>query len=86
MNTNELLEKLNKFFDLSKKKQRKKHEKLLKIIGKLEDKKNRLENEVIKESKKDETSERYHDLSQELKVISRLIKNAKKHDSKDASS
>ena len=80
MDTNELVEKLNAFFDLSKKKKRKKHKKLLKIVQKLEEQKSRLELEVVEESKRDDTSDRYRELSQELKVISKLIKKAKKQD------
>ena len=80
MDTNELVEKLEAFFDLSKKKKQKKHEKLLKIVQKLEDNKSRLELEVMEESKRDDTSDRYRELSQELKVISKLIKKAKKQD------
>ena len=38
MDTTKLVGKLEDFFDLSKKKQRKKHDKLVKIIGKLEKK------------------------------------------------
>jgi hypothetical protein len=78
MDTNKLVGKLERFFDLSKKKQEKKHDKLLKIIKKLENKKSLLEVEVMEESKNDETSTRYQDLSKELKVISELIKKAKK--------
>ena len=80
MDTNELVEKLEAFFDLSKKKKKKKHEKLLKIVQKLEEQKSRLELEVVEESKRDDTSDRYRELSQELKVISKLIKKAKKQD------
>jgi len=78
MDTNKLVGKLEEFFDLSKMKQKDKHNKLLKIIEKLESKKSRLEVEVMEESKNDETSTRYQDLSKELKVISELIKKAKK--------
>lgn len=80
MNMNKLLKKLEDFFDLSTQKQEKKHKKLLKIIKKLEEKKIDLDEAVIKESKIDDTSERYHELSKESKVISKLIKKAKKHD------
>ena len=80
MDTNELVEKLDAFFDLSKKKKRKKHKKLLKIVQKLEEQKSRLELEVVEESKRDDTSDRYRELSQELKVISKLIRKAKKQD------
>jgi hypothetical protein len=78
MDTNKLIGKLEDFFDLSKNKQKDKHDKLIKIIGKLENKKSRLEVEVMEESKNDETSTRYHDLSKELQVLSELIKKAKK--------
>jgi len=78
MDTNKLVGKLERFFDLSKKKQEAKHGKLLKIIEKLESKKSILEIEMMEESKSDETSARYQDLSKELKVISELIKKAKK--------
>jgi hypothetical protein len=78
MDTNKLIGKLEDFFDLSKNKQKDKHDKLIKIIGKLENKKSRLEVEVVAESKNDETSTRYHDLSKELQVLSELIKKAKK--------
>jgi len=78
MNTSKLINKLESFFNLSIKKQEKKRDKLSKIIEKLEYKKSQLEIEVINESKSDETSASYHELSEELKVISRLIKKAKK--------
>ena len=78
MGTSKLIGKLEQFFDLSKNKQQEKHDKLLKIIAKLENKKSRLEVEVIEESKTDDTSTRYHDLSKELLVLSELIKKAKK--------
>ena len=78
MDTNKLISKLENFFDLSKNKQKDKHDKLLRIIEKLETKKVKLEIEVMEESKKDETSSRYLDLSKELKVLSELVKKAKK--------
>ena len=77
MGTNKLVEKLEDFFDLSKKKQRKKHDKLLKIINKLEKKKYRLEHKAQKEKETDATSSRYRDLERELQVISSLISKAK---------
>ena len=85
MDTNEFVDKVEGFFDLSKKKKKKKHKKLLKIIKKLEAKRSDLELEVIEESKKDDTSSRYHELRQELKVVSKLIKKAKKQDLADSS-
>jgi hypothetical protein len=78
MDTNKLIGKLEDFFDLSKNKQKDKHDKLLRIIEKLETKKVKLEIKVMEESKKDETSNRYLDLSKELKVLSELVKKAKK--------
>ena len=80
MNMNKWLKKLEDFFDLSKHEQEKKHKKLLKIIRKLEEKKLNLEEKMVRESKANETSRRYHDLTKELKVVSKLLKKAKKHD------
>ena len=54
MGTNKLVENLEDFFDLSKKKQRKKRDKLLKIIKQLEKKKTRLEQKVEKERANEE--------------------------------
>jgi len=79
MNIKEVMEKLDGYFDLSKKKQIEKHEKLLKIINKLETKKSELKEVMIIESEIDNTSEKFHDLKKELKVISKLLKKAKKH-------
>ena len=78
MGTSKLIGKLEGFFDLSKNKQKNKHDKLLKIIAKLESKKSLLEVEVMEESKINDTSTRHHDLSKELQVLSELIKKAKK--------
>jgi Mg2+ and Co2+ transporter CorA len=80
MNTDKLVKKLQKFFDLSTKKQSKKHDKLLEIIDKLEHKKDKLEKELFEVSEQDATSTRYHELSRELSVIGKLIKNAKERD------
>jgi flagellar biosynthesis chaperone FliJ len=80
MGTNKLVEKLEKFFDLSKEKQNKKHEKLLKIIAKLEKKKSRLEQKAQKEGMSDVTSSSYQDLERELQVISSLISKARQKD------
>jgi len=77
MDTAKLVGKLEDFFDLSKKKQRKKHDKLSKIIGKLEEKKTSLEIEL---AGRDANGERYHDLKQELQVISDLIGKARQQD------
>ena len=83
MGTSKLVEKLDDFFDLSKKKQRKKHNKLLKITDKLEKKKTSLYREAWLEHEAHKSSDRYHDLTREMKVISKLIKKAKKHDVSD---
>lgn len=80
MGINKLWHKLDDFLDLSKQKQEKKHNKLLDIITKLEAKKLELEQEVIEESKVDDTSNKYLELSKKLNVVSNLIRKAKKHD------
>ena len=80
MGTSKLVEKLEKFFDLSKEKQHKKHEKLLKIINKLEKKKSRLEQKAQQEGVIDATSSGYQDLERELQVISSLINKARQND------
>ena len=80
MGINKLWHKLDDFLDLSKQKQEKKHNKLLNIIAKLEAKKLELEQEVIDESKVDDTSNKYLELSKKLNVVSNLIWKAKKHD------
>ncbi len=79
MNINKVMHKLDDYFDLSKKKQKEKRDKLLKIIGKLEEKKVELKAEMILESEKDDTSEAFYDLDKELKVISKLLKKAKQN-------
>jgi len=83
MGTNKLVEKLEKYFDLSKKKQRKKHDKLLKIIDKLEEEQSRLEKKAQKEREIDAASSRCQDLERELLVISGLISKAKQKDLTD---
>ena len=76
MNTNKLKKKLEEFFDFSKKKQKKKHDKFVKIVKKLEGKKSKTEIELANEGRRDESSKRYHELSHELKVITKLVKKA----------
>lgn len=80
MDTAKLIEKLEGYLDLSQKKRRKKHDKLLKIIRKLEARKSAIEAELVEQSKLDETSARYHELRQEMKIVTRLIKKAKQQD------
>lgn len=77
MGTHKLVEKLEDFLGLSEKKQYKKREKLEGIILKLQDKKMRLDKEIVIESEIDETSSRYHDLNKQRMVISRLLKKAR---------
>ena len=79
MNIDKVMNKLDDFFNQSASKQRKKHDKLLEIIEKLERKKAKLKAEMIIESEKDETSEAFHDMDKELKVISKLLKKARQH-------
>ena len=79
MNIKNIMQKLDDYFDLSKKKQKEKHDKLLKIISKLEQKKVQLKAEMIIESEKDETSETFYNLKKEKKVISKLLKKAKQN-------
>lgn len=83
MGTAKLIDKLEKFFDLSEKKQRKKHDKYLKIIRKLEKKKLKIEQQEQRERDIDATSHRYRDLKRELLVISSLISKAKRLDPGD---
>ena len=80
MNIKEVMQKLDDYFDLSKKKQKEKHDKLLQIITRLEQNKSELKTEMIIESEKDNTSEEFHDLQKELKVIARLLKKARQND------
>lgn len=77
MNIKKVMQKLDDYFDLSKKKQKEKHDKLLQIIERLEQKKSELKAEMIVESEKDTTTEDFHDLQKELKVISKLLKKAR---------
>lgn len=77
MNIKKVIQKLDDYFDLSKKKQKQKHDKLLHIIARLEQKKTELKAEMIVESEKDTTTEIFHDLQKELRVISKLLKKAR---------
>jgi len=79
MNIDKVMNKLDDFFNQSASKQKKKHDKLLAIIEKLELKKAELKTEMIIESERDETSEEFHDMDKELKVISKLLKKARQH-------
>ena len=79
MNIKKWQKKLDNSFNPSKDDQEKKHEKLSKIIRKLEEKKLKLEKALIKERKVDDTSHRYHEISKELKIVAKFIKKAKKN-------
>lgn len=84
MKIKKIMQKLDEYFDLSKKKQNEKHDKLLKIINNLEQKKSELKAERVLESERDDTSEEFHNLQKEIKVISKLLKKAKQHNAPDA--
>ena len=79
MNLNNLIGKLEDFFDLSDKKKRKKHDDILKIVKKLEDKKYKLKRQIQKESKKCKNSDACKKLCKEFKVVAKLLTKAKKH-------
>lgn len=79
MSSNKLMDKLEDYFDLSKKKQRKKKDKLLKIISKLEDKKAALKIEAARERRENSDGKASSDLCAEYKVVAKLLKKAKKH-------
>jgi len=74
-----MIDKLDEYFDMSKKKQKKKSEKIVKIISKLKDKESELKAELVEQSEKDDTSEKYYDLEKELKIITKLLIKAKKN-------
>ncbi|MDT8281261.1 MAG: hypothetical protein RQ982_00465 [Gammaproteobacteria bacterium] len=77
MNIKKIMQKLDNYFDLSKAKQSEKHDKLLKIIDNLQQKKSELKAVMMIESEIDETSEKFHDLKKELEVITKLLKKAR---------
>jgi len=83
MNMSKISDKLEDFFDLSKKKREKKHKKIEKIVKKLEEKTENLKEDVREAGKRDRDSGKYRELNRELKVASRLLEKAKKHASKD---
>ncbi len=78
MSIKKLLKQMDDFFDLSKKKQRKKREKLDKLIESLEIKKAKLKRNIRRETHKDKNSKKAYNLCKEFKVITRMIKKAKK--------
>ena len=81
MKIKELIDKVDDFFDLSKKKQKDKSDKLKKMIKSLEGKKDALKKEIRSEAKRDKKSKICYNLCKEFKVINKLLKKAKKHNS-----
>ena len=79
MQISKIMQKLDDYFSLSKIKQNEKNDKLLKIINNLQQKKSELKAEMIVESEKDDTSEEFYKLQKKLKVVSKLLKKAKQH-------
>jgi len=79
MKIKKAMEQLDVFFDLSKKKQNKKCDKLKKIILSLEEKKSDIKKQLKRESRKDKNSKECYELCKEFKVILKLIKKAKNH-------
>ena len=79
MKIKKAMEQLDDFFDLSKKKQNKRCDKLTKIILSLEEKKSDIKNQLKRETRKDKKSNECYELCKEFKVILKLIKKAKKH-------
>ncbi len=83
MGTSKLVEKLEDFFDLSKQKRRKKHDKYLKIVRQLEKRKSKLDKKIKREKAGDANSRRHKALIRELEVVSKLINKAEKQDPAD---
>lgn len=73
-----LKNKINNFFELSENTQNDKQDKLEKIIKSLRKKKRKLKKEIKHQGIKDKHCEKFNDLCKEFKVISKLIKKAKK--------
>ena len=78
MSIKDLLSRLDDFFDLSRKKQKKKADKLAKIICLLEEKKAELKKAVKQETKSGNRRKKIDNLCKEFKVLARMIKKAKK--------
>ncbi len=79
MKVKKIMEQVEDFFDLSKNKQKKKQDKLLKLIASLEQKKAVIKQEIKKEAKEDKHSKACYNLCKEFKVVNKLIKKAKKN-------
>ena len=78
MSIKKLLERLDDFFDQSKKKQKKKSDKLALIIKSLEEKKSELKKEMKTEAQINKHSKKIYNCCKEFKVISKMLKKAKK--------
>ncbi len=79
MKVKKIMEQVEDFFDLSKNKQKKKQDKLLKLIASLEQKKAMIKQEIKKEARADKHSKACYNLCKEFKVVNKLIKRAKKN-------
>ena len=80
MSIKDLLLQVDDFFDLSRKKQRKKREKLARLIISLEQKKSQIKSKMRRETRKDKKSKKVYNLCKEFKAITRLIKKARKRE------
>ena len=81
MKIKDLMENIDDFFDLSKKKQKNKRDKLKKMIKSLEDKKEDLKQVIRKEANRDKKSKTCYNLCKEFKAVNKLLKKAKKRNS-----
>ena len=81
MGIEKLFSNLDDFFDQSKKKQKKKAEKLSKIITALEEKKTELKVQIKTEAVKCKKSKQTYNLCKEFKALVKILKKAKKQES-----
>lgn len=79
MDLEKIKNKLTEFFESSENTQHENQEKLTKIIHKLKSKKKNLKEELALAGELDETSEAYSELEKEYRVVSKLLKTAKKN-------
>lgn len=79
MNLEKIKNKLSDIFQAPYHNQGEIHDKLTRIIHKLERKKNTLKEEMIIQGEQDETSERYYELEKEYQVVNKLLKKARKN-------
>lgn len=82
MSIKKILDQLDDFFDLSKRKQQKKRYKLQQIITDLEEKKIKLKMQLKKEGKKNSKDKKTYNLCKEFKVLTKMIKKANKQEHK----